>query len=59
MRPIRVFQCKDDCCVVRVPSKRFWFVQDAGGYKNTVTSFPAAVELADEIRNSLPVEPTA
>ena len=24
---IRVFQCKDDCCLVQVPSKRFWYVK--------------------------------
>jgi len=26
MKPIRVFQCQDDCCLVQVPSKRFWYI---------------------------------
>jgi hypothetical protein len=44
---IRIRQCKDDCCVVRIPSKRFWFIE-APGSKDTVTSFGQAVLIADE-----------
>lgn len=56
---IRVFQCKQDCCIVRVPSKRFWYVGLVNREKDTVTSFRDAIEAADKLRHSLPMEPTA
>ena len=43
---IRIHQCKDDCCIVRVPSKRFWYV-DSPGARDTVTSFGQAVQVAE------------
>ena len=56
---IRVFQCKQDCCIVQVPSKRFWYVGFYDCEKDTVTSFAAAMEAADKLRNTIPMEVTA
>lgn len=28
---IQIHQCKQDCCIVREPSKRFWYIKDAEG----------------------------
>lgn len=63
MSPIRVFQCKDDCCLVRVPSKRFWYVETAG-VSTTLTNFRDALALAvrdaELLARTLPtLEPTA
>lgn len=60
MNPIRVYQCKQDCCVVRVPSKRFWYIEwsDLCG-KEQATSFRAAIEVADIIRRKIPQEQTS
>lgn len=63
MSRIRVYQCKDDCCLVRVPAKRFWFVEFAG-VKTTLTRFSDAIGLAardaELLRRTLPtLEPTA
>ena len=52
---IRVFQCKDDCCLVRIPSKRFWYVDAGKGGLHTVTSFADAITVADRYLT----EPTA
>jgi hypothetical protein len=38
MRPIRVYQCTGDCCLVRVPSRRFWYVRTPQG-RETFSSF--------------------
>lgn len=43
---IKIHQCKDDCCIVREPSKRFWYVRTADTV-DTVTSFGQAVQIAD------------
>ena len=43
---IRIRQCRQDCCLVQVPSKRFWYVHSPGTTE-TVTSFPQAVLIAD------------
>jgi len=43
-KPVRIFQCKDDCCLVRVPAKRFWYLKVPGLKKITATNFR---ELAD------------
>jgi hypothetical protein len=55
---IRVFQCKQDCCVVREPSKRFWYVRTPSTLK-TWTCFEDAINDADELRQTLPQEVTA
>jgi hypothetical protein len=58
VRPVRVFQCKQDCCLVRVPSKRFWFVKTPSTTA-TWTSFEDAIRDAVEFARSIPHEVTA
>lgn len=63
MKPIQVFQCKQDCCLVRVPSKRFWYVVTAG-VPTTLTNFRDALALAvrdaELLTRTVPtLEPTA
>jgi len=58
MKPIRVYQCKDDCCVVQVPAKRFWFVRTPSTL-STWTTFADATRHAAELSHSLPQEVTA
>ena len=55
---IRVFQCKDDCCLVRVPSKRFWYVKTPSTTA-TWTTFTDAIRDAAEFARSIPQEVTA
>ncbi len=55
---IRVYQCKDDCCVVRVPSKRFWYVRTASTVA-TWTSFADAIRDAAELARVVPLEVSA
>jgi len=57
-RPVRVFQCKDDCCLVRVPSKRFWYVRTPSTTA-TWTTFEDAIRDAAEFALSIPQEVTA
>lgn len=57
--PIRVYQCKDDCCTVQTPSRRFWYVDAPHALRDSATSFPAAVERAAELHQTLPQEVTA
>jgi hypothetical protein len=57
-RPIRVFQCKQDCCLVSVPSKRFWYVRTPSTLE-THTSFRAAINDAACLAKGLPQEVTA
>jgi hypothetical protein len=57
MRPIRVYQCTGDCCLVQVPSKRFWFVRTPQG-RETFSSFRDAVFYAGYMA-SVVLEPTA
>ena len=59
VKPIRVFQCKDDCCLVQVPSRRFWMIEDALGSKTTYSSFRSAIEIGQQIALHLPQEVTA
>lgn len=57
---IRVYQCKDDCCIVREPSKRFWYGSYFGTVVATETSRLAALESAvDYVRTFIPQEVTA
>lgn len=58
MRPIRVYQCKKDCCVVRVPSRRFWYVRTPKG-RETFSSFRDAAYYAGWEALRLPQEVTA
>jgi hypothetical protein len=58
MKPIRVYQCKGDCCLVQVPRRRFWYI-DAVGVKSSHTSFREAIALAQQIALRLPQEVTA
>jgi hypothetical protein len=58
MKPIKVYQCKADCCVVRVPSKRFWYVRTPQG-RETFHNFHYAAVYAGWVADSLPQEVTA
>lgn len=55
---IRVFQCKQDCCTVRVPSKRFWYVRTPSTLK-TWTNFADAITDAGHLAQHIPMEATA
>jgi len=55
---IRIYQCKDDCCLVQVPSKRFWFVRTPSTLA-TWTTFEDAIRDAAEFARSIPLEVTA
>jgi hypothetical protein len=55
---IRVFQCQQDCCAVREPSKRFWVVKTPSTTA-TWTSFEDAIRDAAEFARSIPQEVTA
>lgn len=58
VRPVRVWQCKKSCCLVQVPSKRFWYVRTPNGV-STHTSFRVAREVAFHLAQGLPQEVTA
>jgi hypothetical protein len=58
MKPIHVYQCKDDCCLVQVPSKRFWYVRTPKG-QETWSSFASAMAYAGYEAALLPQEVTA
>jgi hypothetical protein len=58
MKPIHVFQCKKDCCLVQVPSKRFWYVRTPKG-QETWSSFTSAMAYAGYEAAHLPQEVTA
>jgi hypothetical protein len=57
MRPIRVYQCKQDCCLVQVPSRRFWHVWTPQG-RETFSSFRDATFYAGYMADVV-LEPTA
>jgi hypothetical protein len=62
-KPIKVYQCKDDCCAVQVPAKRFWIATMAG-FATAHAHFSEAIETAAEdaalLRATLPtLEPSA
>lgn len=58
MKPIRVYQCNKDCCVVQVPSKRFWFVRTPSTVE-THTTWAGAINDAAGLAMGLPLEVTA
>jgi len=55
---IRVYQCKQDCCIVREPSKRFWYVRTPSTLE-THASFRDAINDAAGLAKGLPQEVTA
>lgn len=55
---IRVYQCKDACCMIQPPSKRFWKAE-YNGTVFTETSRLAAFAKATEHVMDLPQEVTA
>lgn len=57
MKPIRVYQCKDDCCTVRVPSRRFWYVRTPRG-RETFSCFRDAAYYAWFAATEIPQEVT-
>ena len=60
MKPIKVYQCKDDCCTVRVPHRRFWYASVPGREKPTThLSFRNAIFDAQYAATLLPLEVTA
>lgn len=58
MKPIRVYQCKQDCCIVRVPNRRFWYVRTPRG-RETFDNFRDAAFYAAWEALHLPQEVTA
>lgn len=55
---IRIYQCKQDCCLVRVPAKRFWYVRTPSTL-NTWTTWAGAMNDADYLAQGLLLEVTA
>lgn len=46
---IRIHQCRQDCCIVREPSKRFWYIKDSEGtIIGTETKLEAALSVAHD-----------
>lgn len=56
---IRIYQCKDDCCLVQVPSRRFWCAEYRGEVVATESSRMAALQSAADHIMALPQEVTA
>ena len=56
---IRIYQCKEPCCLIQPPSKRFWKAEFNGVLVATETSRMAALQAAAEHVMSLPQEVTA
>lgn len=56
---IRVYQCKEPCCLISPPSKRFWYAEYQGVVVAQETSRLAALTKAAEHVMSLPQEVTA
>jgi hypothetical protein len=56
---IRVYQCKEPCCLISPPSRRFWKAEFNGVLVATETSRMAAFTTAAEYVVSLPMEVTA
>ena len=56
---IKVYQCKDDCCLVQVPSRRFWCAEYNGKVVATESSRLGALKSAADHIMALPQEVTA
>jgi hypothetical protein len=56
---IRIYQCKEPCCMIQPPAKRFWKAEFNGVVVAQETSRLAAFTSAAEYVMSLPQEVTA
>lgn len=56
---IRIYQCKEPCCLISPPSKRFWYAEYQGVVVAQETSRLAALRSAAEYVMALPQEVTA
>lgn len=56
---IRIYQCKEPCCLISPPSRRFWKAEFNGVLVATETSRMAAFEKAAQHVMELPQEVTA
>jgi len=56
---IRVYQCKDACCMIQPPAKRFWKADYNGVCITAATTQMGALQSAAAIVMSLPQEVTA
>lgn len=57
---IRIYQCKEPCCLVQPPSKRFWHAEYNGVKVATETSRLAALQSgAQYVMENVPLEVTA
>lgn len=56
---IRIYQCKELCCLISPPSKRFWHAEYNGVKVATETSRMAALQSGAEYVMSIPLEVTA
>lgn len=56
---IRIYQCKEPCCLIQPPAKRFWKGEYLGVVVATETTRMAAFTSAAEYVMSLPQEVTA
>ena len=56
---IRIYQCKELCCLISPPSKRFWKAEYQGVTIATGTSRLATLASAAEYVMALPQEVTA
>ena len=55
---IRVYQCKQPCCAIQPPSRRFWYVRTPRG-RETFSSFRDAASFAWYTADNTPQEVTA
>jgi len=56
---IRIYQCKEPCCMISPPSNRFWYAEYGGAVVAQETSRMAALQSAADHIMSLPQEVTA
>jgi len=56
---IKVYQCKEPCCMVQPPAKRFWKAEFNGVLVATETTRLAAFVKASDYVMALPQEVTA
>lgn len=56
---IRIYQCKEPCCLIQPPSKRFWYASYNGEVVAQETTRLAALSKAAEHVMGLPQEVTA
>lgn len=56
---IRIYQCKEPCCMISPPSNRFWYAEYDGLVVAQETSRMAALRSAADYVMALPLEVTA